>query len=157
MEVFYLQGFLSNQTFKFMKNFKYLTSLLLIFLAFSINANAQFKYKEEYKTIDGVEVSYKWAPSKWWKKGSPQQLRFKMKNTNEQDVSIKFELVYMLDHVVKFKSGELEATIKAGRAISGKLNGFYFESPEISNKDLNSDRFEWEFLHYDVILQQNLE
>lgn len=126
---------------------------LLAFVAFmfsSLIADAQFGYKDEYKTIDGVEVSYKWAKSQWWKKGSPKQLRFKMKNTNETNVKVKFELVYMLNHVVKFKSGELEAEIKAGKALSGKLNGFYFESPEIPNKDLESEHFEWEFLYYDV-------
>jgi len=132
---------------------KMLQKIFIVFigLAFFYNtANAQFGYKNEYEAIDGVEISYKWSQSKWWKKSSPKQLRFKMENTNDYKVNIKFELVYLLDHVVKFQSGTLEAEIKAGKALSGKLNGFYFESPEISNKQLESEKFDWEFLFFEV-------
>ncbi|MDA3911083.1 MAG: hypothetical protein PF448_06985 [Bacteroidales bacterium] len=139
-----------------MKAFRNLILFVLAVCLFSSAANAQFGYKNEHETIDGVEISYKWSQSKWWKKSSPKQLRFKMKNTNDYKVNVKFELVYLLDHVVKFKSGALEAEIKAGKALSGKLNGFYFESPAISNKQLESEQFDWEFLFFEVIpLKEN--
>ncbi len=133
---------------------KILQKIIIVFIVlafFSSTANAQFGYKNEYETIDSVEISYKWAQSKWWKKSAPKQLRFKMKNTNDYKVNVKFELVYLLNHVVKFQSGELEAEIKSGKALSGKLNGFYFESPNIPNKELESKYFDWEFLFFEVI------
>lgn len=139
-----------------MKTIRILILSVFALCLFSTAANAQFGYKNDYKTIDGVEISYKWSQSKWWKKSSPKQLRFKMKNTNDYKVNVKFELVYLLDHVVKFQSGTLESEIKAGKALSGKLNGFYFESPDISNKQLESEKFEWEFLFFEVIpLKEN--
>jgi hypothetical protein len=125
---------------------------LILFIVFigSSNAFSQFGYKHVYDTIDGVAISYKWSHSKWWKKSSPLQLRFKMKNTNEYDVKIEFELAYMLNHIVKFNSGELEGEIKGGRAVTGKLNGFYFETGELSNEEIKSDKFSWDFLKYEV-------
>ncbi|MEA1874306.1 MAG: hypothetical protein U9N51_07765 [Bacteroidota bacterium] len=132
---------------------KILQKIIIIFIVLAFinsTANAQFGYKNDYETIDGVGISYKWAKSKWWKKSSPKQLRFKMKNTNDSKVAIKFELVYLLDHIVKFQSGTLETEIKAGKALSGKLNGFYFESPDIPNKKLESEKFDWEFLFFEV-------
>jgi hypothetical protein len=140
-----------------MKKIRNLLILIFVFCLFSSAANAQFGYKNDYETIEGVEISYKWAQSKWWKKSSPKQLRFKMENTNEYKVQVKFELVYLLDHVVKFQSGTLEAEIKAGKALSGKLNGFYFESPDVPNKQLESEKFEWEFLFFEVIPQKENE
>ncbi|MFO7789093.1 MAG: hypothetical protein ACQES1_07090 [Bacteroidota bacterium] len=133
---------------------RYLRTGLLIIccgLFFSTQAFAQFGYKNVYDTIDGVAVSYKWSHSKWWTKSSPLQLRFKMKNTNDYPVKISFELVYMLDHVVKFKSGEQEKELNPGRTISGKLNGFYFESANLTNKEIKSEEFSWDFMHFDVI------
>ncbi len=124
--------------------------LLIICVSFTKQSAAQFGYKNVYDTIDGVSVSYKWSHSKWWNKSSPLQLRFKIKNTNEYPVKIDFELVYMLDYIVKFKSGEMEKKLNAGRTISGKLNGFYFESENLTNEEMESEDFSWDFLHFDV-------
>ncbi|MFO7878977.1 MAG: hypothetical protein ACQES0_02165 [Bacteroidota bacterium] len=132
-----------------MKKVKFII-ILLCFVMFGKASQAQFGYKHVYDTIDGVAISYKWAHSKWLKKSSPLQLRFKMKNTNDYDVKIEFELAYMLNHIVKFESGELESEIKDGRAITGKLNGFYFETDKLSNEELKSDEFSWDFVKYEV-------
>jgi len=125
---------------------------LILFILFLGNNSAfsQFGYKHVHDTIDGVAISYKWSHSKWWKKSSPLQLRFKMKNTNDYDVRIKFELAYMMNQIVKFNSGELESEIKGGRAVTGKLNGFYFETGKLSNEEIKSDKFSWDFLKYKV-------
>lgn len=133
-----------------MKLGKIIVIIFISLFAFNLSAKAQFGYKDEYKTIDGVQISYKWSHSQWLKKGSPLQLRFKIKNTNDYNVSTKFELVYMLDHIVKFKSGELESEIKSGKSLIGKINGFYFETKNLKNSELLSDDFEWDFLSFEV-------
>ncbi|MEA3449302.1 MAG: hypothetical protein U9Q98_12775 [Bacteroidota bacterium] len=124
--------------------------LFTLAMLFVSQSHAQFGYKHTYDTIDGVAISYKWSHAKWWNKSSPLQLRFKIKNTNDYPVKISFELVYMLDYVVKFKSGDMERTLKSGRTISGKLNGYYFESENLTNEEIESDIFTWDFLHFDV-------
>jgi hypothetical protein len=134
-----------------MKKLLLISSFILGFILINSHAYAQFGYKENYKTIDGVEISYKWSHAKFLNKNSPIQLRFKMKNTNDYPVKIEFELVYMIDHIVKFESGELSADIKAGKAISGKLNGFYFETDVLSNQELQAENFSWDFLFFNVI------
>lgn len=127
--------------------------ILLSIIIFSFIGNkafAQFGYKNVHDTIDGVAISYKWSHSKCLNKSSPLQLRLKIKNTNDYDVKINFELAYLLDHIVKFKSGEQETVIKSGRARSGKLNGFYFQTDKLSNEEIESEKFEWDFLKFEV-------
>lgn len=133
-----------------MKLGKIIVIIFISIFAFNLSAKAQFGYKNEYKTIEGIQISYKWSHSQWWKKESPLQLRFKIKNTNNYKVSSKFELVYMLDHVVKFQSGELESEIKSGKSLIGKINGFYFETKKLKNSEILSDDFEWDFLSFEV-------
>ncbi len=137
-----------------MKLLKYFIPFILTVFVFNTKANAQYGYTE-YQTIDGVEISYKWSHAKFRDKDSPKQLRLKIKNTTEQKVTVNFEVTYTLRGKTEFKSGELEAEIKPGKSISGKLNGFYFETPSnISNEDLESDDFEWSFLYFDVTTEK---
>lgn len=133
---------------------KYLLPLLLLIL-FVSTSSAQFGYKNVYDTVNNVEISYKWSHSKWWKNDSPLQLRFKFKNRNDYKVKVEFELVYLHQHKVKFRSGMQEATIKGGRAISGKLNGFYFETPDIPNEKLRSEKFEWDLSDLNIKKVEN--
>lgn len=131
---------------KTVKYFIFVFSLALI----CISAKAQFGYKENYKTTEGIHINYKWTHSKFLNKQSPLQLRLKIKNTNDYDVDMSFQVAYLIRHIVQFTSPEIEICIPAGRARTGKWHGLYFQAEEVSNDTIRSDVFDWELLELEI-------
>lgn len=133
---------------KYIKIFKILLFgvILTSLVGFTSDDKKYSGYDNHYKTINGVEIHYKWAKDQWWKKDSPLRLMFKMNNTNDYDVHIKFELLYLDDQVIKASSGILESDIPKHKMLVGKINGFYFAAP----KNITKEKFEWEISQFKV-------
>ncbi len=129
-----------------------MTKLTFIFLSLfiSLSAFAQFGYKYELKSIEGIEIKYKIVHEKFFDKDSPVQLRLKLKNTNEHDVNVNFEIEYQFDLTKKYKSGNIEIEIPAKAARTGKWHGLVFEIKSNNKEIFDNENAEWEFVIFEV-------
>jgi hypothetical protein len=122
--------------------------LIIIFFLGATAASAQTKY-ELKETVEGVEYSFKWSKSSFFKKNSPPQLRIKIKNNNEYPVLYSFGI----DLFVKGKTkGEVlpeQYPIRAKQTKAGKTNGHYYEF-NLSWEEVRSTEFEIEFTDLSV-------
>jgi len=126
------------------------TLIFITGLIISMSVFSQFGYKYKLDPIDGVEISYKIVHEKLFDKESPVQLRFKFKNTNEDDVKILFEIEYQFDLTKRYNSGEIEIDIPRKSAKTGKIHGLVFEIESNDTKVFESENANWEFIIFEV-------
>ncbi len=124
--------------------------LILILIITSTVANAQFGYKNSLDPIDGVEIKYKVVNEKFFDKSSPAQLRFKLKNTNEYDIKLNFEVEYQMGFTKKYQSGNIEIEIPKKSAKTGKMHGLVFEIESNDKNIFESEDAEWIFTKFEV-------
>ncbi len=118
------------------------STLFLILITASFSLLAQDKYTEKLST-EKVDIHYKWKyPTKGGVEG-PAELLLKVKNKNQEPISISFEVAYMLD-MKTVATFAVDTCLKAKKTIYGKLNGLYFISEDLSNEEIRSDGFIWE-------------
>lgn len=111
---------------------------------------AQYVYKNELPTVNGIEIKYKVIHSKLFDKTSPVQLRIKLKNTNDFDASINLQVEYSTGFTQKFRSENFDICIPKNSVRKGKVNGLVFELNS-SDKDIFlSEDTEWEFVKFEV-------
>ncbi len=124
--------------------------LIIVFFAISHFTFAQLLYKNELKTVEGVEIKYRFANTNFFDKSSPQSLRLKLKNTNDYDVSVRFEIVYILELTNKYSSGSILVCIPKKSAKTGKMHGLYFEVLVDKIEDFDKEENWWEFETFEV-------
>jgi hypothetical protein len=124
--------------------------LFLITTLISISAFSQFGYKYQMETVDGIEIKYKVVHSKFFDKSSPLELRLKLKNTNDYDVNLDFEIQYSIDLTKKYKSGSVNICIPRKSARTGKMHGLMFEIIGDDPKLFESDDADWEFIQFEI-------
>lgn len=114
----------------------------LCMVAFALLLNAQDKYTEKISTED-VDIHYKWKYPMTGGVAGPAELLLKLKNKDEDAISISFEVAYTIDMrtVATFL---VDTCIKAKKTIYGKMNGLYFVAPDITNDELIGDGFLWD-------------
>jgi len=127
---------------------KYFLVLILIITSFAVQA--QFGYKNSLESIDGIEIKYKVVNEKMFDKSSPAQLRLKLKNTNDYDIKLNFEIEYQIDFTKKYQSGNIEIDIPRKSAKTGKMHGLVFEIKSNNKNIFNSDDKEWIFTTFEV-------
>lgn len=126
------------------------TFLAMSLFLFCYGANAQLFYKNELASVDGVEINYRFARLKALKKDSPLTLRFKLKNTNDKDVKVNFNLVYELGLIDRYESGDFEICIPKNRTRKGKRHELVFEVLVESKEDFDFEENYWEFEYFNV-------
>ncbi len=129
-----------------MKKLALLTSLLL----FAILANAQFGYKNQLETNQGINVSYKVVHEKKSEKDSPAQLRIKLENTNDYPVIIRFKIEYSTGFTTRYSSEGIEICIPKKSIKAGKMHGLVFELKTNDIEIFSKENAEWEFIMFDV-------
>ncbi|MDD4149590.1 MAG: hypothetical protein PHE33_06135 [Bacteroidales bacterium] len=134
---------------------KYFLVLILIITSFAVQA--QFGYKNSLEAIDGVEIKYKVVNEKMFDKSSPAQLRLKLKNTNDYDIKLNFEVEYQIDFTKKYQSGNIEIDIPRKSAKTGKMHGLVFEIKSNNKNIFKSDDAEWIFTTFEVEKIEELE
>lgn len=113
-------------------------------------AYSQAFYKNEIKSKDGIEIKYKINHTKMFDKNSPVKLSLKLKNTNNYDVNLGFEIEYSTGFTTRYKSGNVDICIPGRMTRKGKANGLAFEL-NTNDKDIfSSDDTEWEFTKFDI-------
>lgn len=124
-------------------------TLLLILVANSNEASAQRKYVD-HSTVDGVDIQYKWSHSKWFDKSSPLELRLKIKNNNDYPVEVSYEIEFYMGPVMEETSDITKICINPKLAKTGRINGMYYQSSKLSNKELESEEFTWEITNLEI-------
>lgn len=124
--------------------------LIIVSLCITISSFAQFGYKNELETVNGVEIKYKIVHENFFDKSSPVQLRLKLKNTNNYDVNVNFEIQYQFDLIKKYNSGKIQLDIPSKSAKTGKMHALVFEINSTDTKIFNTEEAEWGFLEFIV-------
>jgi len=127
-----------------------LTILLISFIIASLTLSAQFGYKHQLETNNGVNINYKIVHSKHFDKSSPAQIRLKFENINEYPVNVVFEIEYSTDMTKRYGSGKIEVCIPANSAKFGTVHGLAFELNTNDIEIFNGDNAEWEFVSFVV-------
>ena len=110
---------------------------------------AQEKYAEKIST-EHVDIQYKWKYPMTGGVAGPAELLLKLKNKDDDAISISFEIAYTLD-LRTVATFSIDTCMKAKKTIYGKMNGLYFVAPDISNDVLMSDGFIWDINDLSVI------
>ncbi|MFP4366579.1 MAG: hypothetical protein ACLFQA_05745 [Bacteroidales bacterium] len=124
-------------------------TLLFVLVANSNEASAQRKYVD-HSTVDGVDIQYRWAHSKWFDKSSPLELRLKIKNNNDYPVEVSYEIEFYMGPVMEETSDMTKICINPKLAKTGRINGMYYQSSKLSNKELESEEFTWEITNLEI-------
>lgn len=127
-------------------------SIFTVFLFLIISGNdalAQRRYVD-HSTVDGISIQYRWANSKWLDKNSRLELRLKIKNNNDYPVEVSYEIDFLMGPMVKESSDVTNICISPKLARTGRLNGMYYQSSRLNNKDIESDEFSWEIRDLEI-------
>lgn len=129
-----------------MKNFLAISifaAFFLLLLGTGSEANAQRRYVD-HSTVEGVDIQYRWANSKWLRSDSPLELRLKIKNNNDYPVEISYVIEFYMGATMEETSDVTELCINPKLAKTGRINGMYYRSSSLSNQQIESDKFSWE-------------
>ncbi len=124
-------------------------TLLFVFFAASHQSIAQRRYVD-HSTVEGVEIQYRWASSKWLDSSSPLELRLKIKNNNDYPVAVTYDIEFYMGAVLEETSDETELCINPKLAKTGRINGMYYRSSSLRNRDIESDEFSWEITNLEI-------
>ena len=123
---------------------------IVLFLIFSGNdALAQRRYVD-HSTVDGVSIQYRWANSKWLDRNSPLELRLKIKNNNDYPVEVSYEIDFLMGPMIEESSDLTKICINPKLARTGRLNGMYYQSSSLNNKQIESEEFSWEIRDLEI-------
>jgi hypothetical protein len=125
------------------------STLILAFSAGIHEADAQRGYID-HSTVEGVEIQYRWANSKFFDKSSPLELRLKIKNTNSYPVNVIYDIEFYMGAILKETSEETELCINPKLAKTGRINGMFYRSNSLRNSDIESDEFSWEITNLEI-------
>lgn len=117
-------------------------ALLLILTPLAALAQGKFMAKGER---DGVELAYRWHHPM----GKPSELHLRLKNNAAEDRSISLE-VDLSYQGLTVETLSADTCIKAGRTMTGKLNGIYFVPTRLTTDQLKSGDAEAEFTRTEV-------
>jgi hypothetical protein len=117
---------------------------MLLFGAFTLETFAQSNPYQEFKTVDGVVIDYKWSHTKLFNKNSPLELRLRIRNTNEHAVSVVFSVDFFYKLRLTESSEDVELCILPGKWKTGRTNGVYFQPDQLTNKQIRSEDFHWD-------------
>lgn len=115
------------------------TSIVMVLM---LSLSAQDKYTEKISTED-VAIQFKWKYPMTGGVAGPAELLLKVKNKNDDAISISFEVAYTMN-IRTVATFAVDTCIKAKKTINGKMNGLYFIAPDLTNDELMSDGFVWE-------------
>jgi hypothetical protein len=104
----------------------------------------------DHSTVDGVDFQYRWANSKASDKNSPLELRLKIKNNNDYPVNVIYDIEFFMGPVLKETSDLTELCINPKLAKTGRINGMYYRSGILRNRDIESKEFRWEITNLEI-------
>ncbi len=139
-----------------MKNIFFFMALAFFTLGF-METSAQKNPYQEFKTVDGVIIDYKWSNSKPLNRSSPLELRLRIRNTNGHAVKVVFTVDFYMKLKLTETSEEVELCILPGRWKTGRTNGVYFQPENLTNKQLRSDDFHWDINDMTVEVTETCE
>jgi hypothetical protein len=116
---------------------------ICFFFGFTNDAQSQRRFVD-HSTVDGVDIQYRWANSKWLDKNSPLELRLKIKNNNSYPVRVSYEIEFYMGPMMEESSDLTELCINPKLARTGRINGMYYRSARLSNSQIESEDFTWE-------------
>lgn len=125
-------------------------SLFFILAGTTQDASSQRRYVD-HSTVDGVEIQYRWANSKWLDRNSPLELRLKIKNNNDYPVEVSYVIEFFMGPMHEESSDVTELCINPKLAKTGRINGMYYQSSSLSNQQLESDEFSWEIEDLEIV------
>ncbi len=125
-------------------------SLFFILAGTTQEASSQRRYVD-HSTVDGVEIQYRWANSKWLDRNSPLELRLKIKNNNDYPVEVSYVIEFFMGPMHEESSDVTELCINPKLAKTGRINGMYYQSSSLSNQQLESDEFSWEIEDLEIV------
>lgn len=119
-------------------------TITLLLLVTPLAALAQGKYISKGER-DGVELAYRWHHPM----GKPSELHLRLKNNAAEDRSISLEIDLSYQGLT-VETLSADTCIKAGRTMTGKLNGIYFVPTRLTTDQLKSGDAEAEFTRTEV-------
>lgn len=125
-------------------------TLILILTGTTQEASSQRRYVD-HSIVDGVEIQYRWANSKWLDSSSPLELRLKIKNNNDYPVEVSYTIEFFMGPMHEESSDVTELCINPKLAKTGRINGMYYQSSSLSNQQLESDEFTWEIEDLEIV------
>ncbi len=132
-----------------MRNYYKLFGFICSFLFIAQAANAQFWY-DEHSIVEGVKINYKWSDPGWLSKSTSYELRLKLKNENKHAVNVDFRIDFYLNGLLQETSKIEDFCISPRGMASGRLDGLYFTSLELTDEQLKSEVFTWEINDFTV-------
>jgi hypothetical protein len=123
-----------------MKTLKLILILPAVLMLLNISVLAQKNYDPVIKE-DGIEISYRWGPSKILKKDSPLMLFLKINNSNEFNAEVTFTVDYYWKGIRKASSEPNQICVKSMRTAKGRIKKLTFDRAEFSDGDLRSENF----------------
>ncbi len=121
-------------------NLKYAIALSAVLIVTAGILQAQKDYTP-LASEDGIEIAYKWKPSKFLKKDSPRILNLMLRNTNDYPADVSFTVDYFWKGIRKASSDTNRICIKANRTAKGKIKNLTFDRAGLSDEDLSSENF----------------
>lgn len=119
-------------------------AIALLLLVTPLAAMAQGKYITKGER-NGVELAYRWNHPL----GRPSELHLRLKNNTAEDKSLSLEIDLSYQGLT-VETLSADTCIKAGRTMTGKLNGIYFVPTRLTTDQLKSGDTEAEFTRTEV-------
>ena len=127
-----------------------------VLLGLNFSAQGQKKYTLIHDD-HGVQFFTKMGKSKRDDGGSESALFLKVVNNNAQDCSYSFGLDFYFQDKATDSMPVMTYCIKAGRTAQGKMNGVYFQSESLTDEQMASDDFEFEFIDLELDLDKKCD
>lgn len=118
-----------------------------LFLCLLVLAFAPYRLAAQYvaaDTLDGVEISYKWASEKWYKPKSDRVLLIQVRNTTSGPVQFAFTVGISRAGKMLESSPSETHTIAARKTRKGRMNGVIFKPASLTREDIERGDFELE-------------
>ncbi len=128
-----------------------LPAVFILVLSFTSTGetNAQRRFVD-HSVIEGVDIQYRWANSKFFDRNSPLELRLKMKNNNDYPIRITWDIEFYMGPKLIETNEETEVCINPKLARTGRINGMFYRSSNLNNRQLESDEFNWEITNIEI-------
>jgi len=130
---------------------KYLLIIVLAFFITNFSFAQILKNKENPIKTEGLEICYKWKPSKFFNKKSPLQLNVKVKNTNNYCVKISLKVSYFKSGILQEESDTVTNCINPLKTAGGGKKGLNFSAGNFTNDEIRSEDFSFEIIPLEII------
>ena len=131
-----------------LKNFVFII-LTTVLISLTTTSDAQIRYTD-FETIEDVKIEYRWQRSNIFKSETRTILNLRIENTNDYPVNIEFVVGFYESGKLEYKSEDMEKCFEAGERKRGGLADLRFQCTELTRNAIESEDFDWEFIHFNV-------